>query len=213
MIRRSILALTCVLAVPGALRAQTLEDYDYEHLSFRGVGLDISYIYPTKVESTTRYGMRFDLGFLGPGVRIMPSIGYWSSELKRGELERLADQFNRLEALRQRGVTVRADELGTIEWSSVSLGLDGQYAWDTDLGLTTYLGTGLAVHVLNGSGDAIAGTFVEDLLDTITAGLAVSSGFEFEPISRFRVYIEGNYTVLNHLRYPGFKVGGAMVLP
>ncbi|MFQ6047724.1 MAG: hypothetical protein ACE5PT_15425, partial [Gemmatimonadales bacterium] len=40
----------------------------------------------------------------------------------------------------------------------------------------TYVGLGAAVHVRNGSGDAIDGTFVEDALDTVAAGVLVSAG-------------------------------------
>jgi len=103
MIRRWTLALLAAMALPTAGRAQALADYDYENLSFQGFGFDLGYIWPNKVEPTVQYGLRFDLGFLGPGVRIVPSVSYWSSELKASELGRLADQFNRLPALQERG--------------------------------------------------------------------------------------------------------------
>jgi opacity protein-like surface antigen len=213
MIRRWTLALLAAMALPTAGRAQALADYDYENLSFQGFGFDLGYIWPNKVEPTVQYGLRFDLGFLGPGVRIVPSVSYWSSELKASELGRLADQFNRLPALQERGVTVGADELGTIDWSDFSLSLDGHYAWTTASGLVPFLGLGTALHILNGRGEAIEDTFVEDLLDTVTAGVSAIAGLEFEPIERLRVFAEGRYTLMTDLRYPTLKIGAALTLP
>lgn len=209
MIRHLTLALLAVAATAGALGAQTLADYDYEHLSFRGVSLDYGYIWPNKVEPASRFGARFDLGFLGPGVRITPSITYWDSRMKRTELGRLASRLSRLPALREQGVLIRDTDLGEIRWSDLSVNLDGQFAWDTDFGLMTYLGAGVGIHKLNGKGAAIEGTFIEDLLDAVTAGASVLGGVEYEPIGRLRVYGEAGYTVLSYLHYPSLKIGAA----
>ena len=89
----TVAASVLLMLAPAMAQAQTLEDYDYENLSFRGVGLDVGYIWPTKVAATPSYGIRVDLGYLGPGLRVVPSLTYWSSELKRAELDRLAEQL------------------------------------------------------------------------------------------------------------------------
>lgn len=212
MIRRCTLALFIVLAPAGTLRAQTLENYDYEDLSFRGMSLDYGYIWPNKVEPTSRYGVRFDLGFLGPGVRITPSISYWDSRMKATELGRLASRLSRLPTLQNRGVVIGTEDLGEIRWSDLALNLDGQFAWDTDLGLMTYLGAGIGIHKLNGRGGAIDGTFIEDLLDSVTAGVTGLGGIEYEPVDRLRVYAEASYTLLSYLRYPSLKIGAAFML-
>src|SRR5256886_15589381 len=44
--------------------------------------------------------------------------------------------------------------------------------------VTTYLGIGLGAHVRHGSGPAIEGTFVQDALNSITAGLNGTIGTE-----------------------------------
>jgi len=108
---------------------------------------------------------------------------------------------------------VGADELGTIDWSDFSLSLDGHYAWTTASGLVPFLGLGTALHILNGRGEAIEDTFVEDLLDTVTAGVSAIAGLEFEPIERLRVFAEGRYTLMTDLRYPTLKIGAALTLP
>lgn len=203
--------LTLCAAAPAA--AQTLADYDYENLSFRGIGFDYGYIWPNKVSSAPTYSVRADLGFLGPGVRIVPSLTYWSSRFRSRELSRLADQINRLPTLMEQGVAVTAADLGTIKWRDLSLALDAQLLWTTPTGVITYIGAGGAVHALNGQGEFIRDTFVEDLLDSFSAGLAVMGGAEAEVAPRWRVYGEVRYTVANDVRYPGLRLGAALMLP
>src|SRR5690625_950406 len=164
MIRRLILVVLVLLASATTARAQTLADYDYEHLSGAGLSFDVGHAWPSKVEPTERDGLRFDLGFLGPGLRITPSITYWDSKLKATELHRLATRLSRLPAIRSQGFAIRASDLGVIRWSDLSINLDGHFAWDTDLGVMTYLGGGVGIHQLNGRGDPIRGTVIEDLL-------------------------------------------------
>jgi opacity protein-like surface antigen len=212
MMRRISLAFLAVLATAGALGAQSLEDYDYEDLSFRGLSLDYGYLWPNKVEPTARYGVRFDLGFLGPGVRITPSVSYWSSRMKPTELGRLAARLSRLPALRDQGAVIRGADLGEIRWSDLAINLDGQFAWETDIGLMTYLGAGVGIHKLDGKGESINGTFIEDLLDAVTAGATALGGLEYEPVDRLRLYAEASYTVLSYLRYPALKIGAAFML-
>lgn len=207
--------LTALLATAfaGQAQAQSLADYDYANLSFRGIGVDVGYIWPTKVESTPSYNLRLDLGFLGPGIRIAPVISYWSSKMRDSEIQRFADQLNRLEALRDRGVVIDASELGQIDWSDLSLSVDAHVVWTTPVALITYLGVGAGVHALNGRGDAIAGTFVEDLLDSTTAAGAIMAGVEGEVFPSLRIYGEARYTLMSDVRYPGVRAGLAFMLP
>lgn len=211
--KRLILAIFALFAATTAATAQNLADYDYENLAFRGIGLDYGYIWPNRVESTSSYTLRLDLGFLGPGVRVVPSLSYWSSEFKQSEIARFADQLNALPALQERGVIIEPDELGTIDWSDLALSLDAHYVWTAPLQVYTYLGAGIGLHIMNGSGSAVGDTFVEDLLDTTTAGIALMAGAEIQPFSRFRFYGEARMTLINDLRYPGLRLGGALMLP
>jgi opacity protein-like surface antigen len=208
------LAVTLLLAgAPAAAAGQDLADYDYENLSFRGVGLDYGYIWPTRVQSTAQYSARIDLGYLGPGLRIMPTLSYWSSEFRRSELEQLATQLEQLPVLQEQGVDISADDLGTVEWSDLALGVDAQMVWTTPLQMLTFVGANLSLHALNGRGDAIGGTFIEDLLDSTTAGVAVMAGAEYPVSPQLRVYGELRYTLVSDVRYPGVRVGAALMLP
>jgi hypothetical protein len=194
-------AAMALTVVPAA--GQTLADYDYEHLEFRGIGVDIGYLTSDKVRNTPMYSVRLDLGYLGPGVRIIPSLSYWSSEFTSEQLDVLAERIGQATGFED----MRGQDLGTIKWSDISLSLDGHFVWHTPLGVLTWVGAGFGLHALNGQGDAIQGTFVEDLLDSITAGLAPLVGFELEPIQRLRVYGEGRYTIMNAIQYLSVRAG------
>lgn len=199
--------------VATPLAAQTLADYDYENLTFRGVGFDYGFIWPTRVEPTSSYTIKLDLGFLGPGIRISPSLSYWSSPFRATEVERLAEQINRLPTLQDQNVVVTAADLGTITWSDLTVGFDAHLLWTTPVGIFTYVGAGAAVHALNGQGAFIENTFVEDLLDSTAAGFALMGGVEGQVLPRLRLYGEARYTIVSDVRYPGLRIGGALMLP
>jgi hypothetical protein len=74
-------------------------------------------------------------------------------------------------------------------------------------GVTAYLGTGVSIHVRNGSGSAINGTFVEDALDVITAGLNGTMGFEFNLASAWRFTVDGRGVLSSGLRTVSLRTG------
>lgn len=193
---RRIPLILLALAAASPAAAQTLADYDYENLAFRGLAVGGGYLWSDRVEDTQVYSIRLDLGYLGPGVRIIPSISYWASEFDIEELDRLATRINQ-----QSGLFFGGSDLAPLEWSDISLSLDAHFVWNTPLHILTFLGAGVGLHALNGHGRAIDDTFVEDLLDAITAGAAAIAGFEFEPIRRLRIFAEGRYTALNSIQY------------
>jgi hypothetical protein len=194
-------------AVPGA--AQELADFDYENLSFRGFALEVGRLWGSRIEDANTIGLRVDLGYLGPGVRIVPHLTYWSSELERGEVAKLETSVERL-IEGQTGEPAPDVKLGTVDWSDRVLGLDAQAVWAVPGNLLTFAGIGAAVHFLNGDGQAISGTFVEDLLDSAKAGFNVHLGLEI-PWERFRLYSVGRFDVLEDLNYLELRVGGQIM--
>jgi hypothetical protein len=211
-------ALAAALVLPllwanGAQAQASLADYDYENLSFRGIGVSYGRIWPSKVDAAPSYTLRADLGFLGPSVRLMPTISYWVSDFKRRELEQLADKLEQIPALQVEGVQLSAEDLGPIRWSDLAVGLDAHVVWTAPLRTITYVGAGAAIHALNGRGDLVANTFVEDLLDSTTPGFALMAGLEQQPLARLRIFAEARYTMLSDLRYPELKIGGALMFP
>lgn len=187
--------------------AQELADFDYENLEFRGVGLEVGYLWPDKVEPTASYGVRMDLGYLGPGLRVTPSLTYWSSRMTAAEVGGLETRLDSLIARTQPGVPAAPVSLGTIEWSDLALALDAHVVWRVPYGFLTFAGAGASVHFLNGAGDAIADTFVEDLLDSVSAGFGLQAGIEFPVASNLRFYSTGRLELLEDLRYAALRGG------
>lgn len=204
-----LLALAALL--PCAAAAQQWEDYDYENLEFRGVGVDFGAVWPSSLERTISFGIRADMGFVGPNVRISPALRFWSSTLDEDEVDRLEDQIRRL-CERQAGAVCPPFDLGEIERSDLELALDAHYLFPTGIGIRPYLGAGGGLHLLNGRGEAIDGTFVEDLLDSVSPALNLIAGIHL-PLSRsFEMMTEARF-VVSDLRYAGVVVGGTWVLP
>lgn len=193
--------------VPDEAAAQDAVDYDYENLSFRGVAYDLGYLYADNVEDTQTLGVRFDLGFFGPGFRLMPGLSYWSSEMARSEVDRFEVRLASLTATQGGTVPPGGFDLGTIDRSDLVFGLDGHYVWATPLNLFFSMGVGLSAHFLNGSGPGIDGTFVEDLLDSASAGFNLHAGLEYPIIDRVRIHGRSKIEVLGDLNYIEFGGG------
>jgi hypothetical protein len=202
-------ALVCAPAWPGgSAEAQDLADFDYENLTFRGLGLELGWVAPSRVESTASYGMRVDMGYLGPGLRLTPSLTYWSSRMKHGEVRELEARVEELVDRESPPDTPPASvNLGTIKWADLVLGLDGHLVWSVPGDLLTFLGAGVAAHLQNGSGEAIRGTFVEDLLDSVTAGFNLHGGLEYPLRDNLRLYGVTRYELLGDLRYFEVRTG------
>jgi len=198
----------------GEAGAQTsLADYDYENLAFRGFSLETGYVWPTRVDPTYTVGARVDLGYMGPGLRIVPGVAYWSSTMKSGEVSKLERKVDDLvEAQIDPGAGFTGVDLGTIDWSDFILSLDGHFVWSVPFGVLSFAGAGVSAHILNGEGRAIAGTFVEDLLDSVGAGFNLHAGLEYPMVDRFRLYGEARYEILEDLRYTELRFGGQIML-
>ena len=102
-------------------------------------------------------------------------------------------------------------DLGVIEWTDYQVGLDAHVVWALPANLLTYAGLGVSAHVLNGSGEAIEGTFIEDLLDSVSAGFNLHLGGEYPVTDRFRLHGEGRYEVLEDMQYFQIRLGGSVL--
>ncbi len=208
-----VVGLGLLLSAEAAYAQATLADYDYENLSFRGFSLEWGYIWPTRAEPTYTVGARVDLGYLGPGLRLIPGVAFWSSSMKGSEVRRLERNVDEL-ILGQLGPGSGYEgvDLGTIDWSDFILSMDGHFVWSVPLDLLTFAGGGLSLHFLNGKGEAIQGTFVEDLLDSVRPGFNLHGGVEYPLSDGFRMYGELRYEIMEDLRYPEIRFGGQIML-
>jgi opacity protein-like surface antigen len=198
-----------VLALPA--RAQDAADYDYENLVLSGVGVHLSEIFPSRSEPATALNVRVDLGLLGPNVRISPGLTFWTTQLRDGEVDRMEE---RIEASCENGgVSCPGVELGEVEISDFSLDVDAHFLWATEYIVEPYAGAGVSLHLLNGRGDFIEDTFVEDLLDAIAPGFNLVGGLEFPITESLRVLGEARGVLTGNVRYISVGVGGAWRFP
>lgn len=192
-------------ATPAAAQAVTLDEFDYENLAFRGVMLDLGWVRPGRVVPTQSFGARFDLGFLGPGVRVTAGFSRWASTLRQAEVA----VFERQLADLVEGETGERPpvSLGRITWSDVALNADAHAVWRIPGGVLTYAGVGGTAHVMRGGGDAVDGTFVEDLLNTIRAGINIHGGVELPLGERLRVVGESRIELVQSVTYAQVRAG------
>lgn len=202
-------ALPALAASPA--RAQDAADYDYENLVLSGVGAHVSYVLPSRSEPTLGFNVRADLGLLGPNLRITPGVTYWSTRFHNAEVTRIEE---RIEAACERGGRVCTGiDLGEIEVSDLSIDLDGHYLWTTAVGIEPYAGAGVSLHLLNGGGEFIDDTFVEELLDQVAPGLNLVGGLEMPLAGNLRVLAEARGVLTGNVRYASFGVGGSWAFP
>jgi hypothetical protein len=211
--RGARVALACLaLLAPVRAAAQTLADYDYANLQFRGLGGEFGWVVPTALEPAVSYGIRADMGFVGPRVRIVPAIRFWSSRLRASELQRLADQIVRI-CQRQGTTSCPATlNLGEVRRSDLELSTEAHYIVNPSPSLRLYGGGGLSLHLLNGRGEFIDGTFVEDLLDTVSPGLNLVVG-SYVPLGKVQLFGEARGILTSDIQYVNVAVGGSWTLP
>src|SRR5690606_19308756 len=203
--------LPLLLSLP--LLAQDLSQYDYEDLEFRGIGADGGMVWPARVESANYYGIRVDLGFVGARVRVVPVARFWSSRLVDDEVDRLAEQI--ILVCERQGNQACPDQLdlGEVRLSDLELAADAHYMIMPGARIAPFIGGGLALHLLNGRGDFVDGTFVEDLLDTVTPGLSAVAGVDLRLISSIDLIAEARFVLANDVRYAGVGIGASWTLP
>lgn len=205
----AVAGLILVLGL-GSVRGaagQGLSNYDYEDLALRGIGFDVGYIWPDIIQDTPAYGIRVDLGYLGPGIRILPRVGYWSTSMTQEEVAKLERRVSKLVGDQNPLAPPLAVDLGVIDWSGVTLGTDAQLVWRIPWDVLTYAGLGVAAHFQNGSGASIEGTFVEDLLDSTVAGANVHAGFEIPVDRSVRFYTDARWEVAGDVQFGAIRAG------
>ena len=207
VIAATVAGVVVTWVLPSEARAQDLADYDYENLSFRGISFDVGYLYADKVEDTRTLGVRFDLGFLGPGFRLMPGVTYWESTLADTEVDQFETRLGTLTTDQGGTVPPEGFDLDVINRSDIVVSMDGHYVWAVPLNLFFFTGVGLSAHFLNGSGRGIDDTFVEDLLDSVSVGFNLHAGLEYPITDRVRIYGGSKVEILADLNYVEFRGG------
>ena len=199
------LALLLLAAGPsGRLAAQgVLNQFSYDNLRLSGIQLDAGLLGASDLTGATVGGLRIDYGRIAPKVRLLLGLSYFHSRFDQQAINRFE---RRLDSIVNPS-TPDSINLGRISLSDIIGDIDFQFVFPQGHGVTAYLGTGISIHARNGSGAAINGTFMEDALDVITAGLNGTMGFEFNLSHAWRFTVDGRGMLSSGLRSVSLRTG------
>jgi hypothetical protein len=180
-----------------------LNQFSYDNLRLSGIQLDAGVLGASDLTGATVAGLRVDYGRIAPKVRLLLGLSYFHSRFDQQAINRFE---RRLDSIVNPS-THDSINLGRISLSDLIGDVDFQFVFPQSHGITAYLGTGVSIHVRNGSGAAINGTFVEDALDVITAGLNGTMGFEFNLSPAWRFTVDGRGVLSSGLRTASLRTG------
>ncbi len=200
--RWTAVAAAVALLAPGVVRpavAQNLEEYDYANLGVRALGAEVLYVDASQNEGTFGLGAKLDLGFLGPGVRVVPRFGVWNADVEGSDVEELERQLEEVSELEPGSIN-----LGAIERSAYVFGADLQYIAAISR-VSPYIGAGIDIYALNDDGNAIRGTFLDDLV--VTAGVSAVGGLQVAVSPNWSVFGEFRATAVTDASSLGAAFG------
>jgi len=180
-----------------------LNQFSYDNLRLSGIQLDVGLLGASDLTGATVGGLRIDYGRIAPKVRLLLGLSYFHSQFDQQARTRFE---RRLDSIVNPS-TPDSVNLGRIALSDLIGDIDFQLVFSQGHGITAYLGTGVSIHMRNGSGTAINGTFVEDALDVITAGLNGTMGFEFNLSPAWRFTVDGRGVLSSGLRTASLRTG------
>jgi hypothetical protein len=198
-------AILTLSVIPSfQLSAQgVLNQFSYDNLRLSGIQLDAGLLGASDLTGATVGGLRIDYGRIAPRVRLLLGLSYFHSKFDQQAINRFE---RRLDSIVNPS-TPDSINLGRISLSDLVGDIDFQLVFPQGHGVTAYLGTGVSIHVRNGSGAAINGTFMEDALDVITAGLNGTMGFEFNLSPAWRFTVDGRGVLSSGLRTVSLRTG------
>jgi hypothetical protein len=208
---RRIACLAALAVAPATLRAQAvLEQFSYDALRPTGLQVDAGVLISGDLENTIVAGVRLDGGRLAPRFRVLVGLSYFRSDFDASATARFEQR------LRDIVIDPSGDDtisVGRVTWADVVADLDVQYALTESAAGAVFVGGGISVHFRNGSGPAIAGTFVEDALDEIGAGLNAMIAGELRLAGPWRATAEVRGVVASGLSSASLRVGAMYRFP
>lgn len=175
-------------------------------IRFDGIRVEAGVITSGRLKGSTQVALRIDLGRLAPKVRVLAGVSYFRSDFKASEIREFETALARVVDDPEGNFSI---DLGRVRWGDVALDLDFQYLLGTWGGSRwqPYLGLGASAHFRNGSGTAIDGTFVEDALDNISAGINFTAGWDVVLARGLVVNVGGRAVLASDVRTLGLQAG------
>ena len=180
-----------------------LNQFSYENLRLSGIQLDVGVLGASELTGAIVAGLRVDYGRIAPRVRLLLGLSYFRSQFDQQARDRFEQ---RLDSIVNPGTADNID-LGRISLGDLVGDVDFQYVFPQSHGINAYIGVGMSIHARNGSGAAINGTFMEDALDVITAGLNGTMAFEFNLSPAWRFTIDGRGMLSSGLKTASLRTG------
>jgi hypothetical protein len=149
--------------------------FSSENLKLSALQIDLGPLGGNNIRGTLSGGVRLDYGLIAPKVRVLLGLSYFHADLSSAALRSYEQGLRRVVNDPDSNYTIN---LGDVTWGDLTGDLDLQYVLPQGHTITAYMGLGLGVHIRHGSGKAINGTFVQDALDQITAGVNGTIGAE-----------------------------------
>jgi hypothetical protein len=199
-----------LIAAPAAAGAQgvdrVLDRLGLDRLRLSGVGGTVGVVRPAQVEAARTIGVHADYGEVASQWRAVFGVTYWGSRYRDAAVRRLADSVRAVVA----DPTGDADvELGRVRVSVIALTADARWSprrrrpsW-----VRPYLGASVGGYAMNAEGRVISGTFLEDALDSISAGVAAVGGADLGVAPNLTVGVHGRYDVLGGARFATLRTG------
>lgn len=200
----SVAILLLSIIPTSQLSAQgVLSQFSYDNLRFSGIQFDVGVLGASELTGATVGGIRVDYGRIAPQVRLLFGVSYFRSQFANEARDRFEARLDSI----VNPSTPDSINLGRIALSDIIGDVDFQLVFPQAHGITAYVGTGVSIHLRNGSGAAINGTFVEDALDVITAGLNATMGFEFNLSQAWRFTVDGRGMLSSGLKTASLRTG------
>lgn len=187
------------------LSAQSvLDQFSYDNLRFSGIQVDFGPLASSQLTGAVAGGIRIDYGQIAPKVRVLLGLSYFRSEFDNASRARFEQRLKNFVIDPSGDDTI---SVGRIFWSDLAADIDLQYALPQGRGVVSYIGVGAGVHLRNGSGRAINGTFVEDALDDIAAAGNAMIGLEIALAPQWRFTLDGRGVVSSGLSTVSLRAG------
>ena len=202
----TLTALCAVLLATGStLAAQDItREFTYDELRPTAIQVDLGLLGASRLVGTPVGGARLDFGRIAPRVRLLLGLSYYRSEFDRDTRARFERRLEQIVIDPAGDDTIR---VGRIFWADLVADIDLQYVIPQGPHVTTYIGMGGGIHARNGSGTAIDGTFVEDALDQVVAGLNVTLGAELAVGPEWRWTLDARGVLLSDLATVSLRAG------
>jgi hypothetical protein len=145
--------------------------------------------------TTEVYELHADYGAIAGNWNVAFTTSFWQSRYQASVVEAFARQ---IEQSTNPPSTVVPSEVSV---SDIALGAEGRWQPRPTSFFRPYLGLGMAAHVINTEGELIDGTFIENALDYITAGVSGSAGVDVQLLEHFTVGGQARYDLLSGIRF------------